>query len=120
MYALRQITQSPYTHLTVLLPLVLREQSGFKLKISCPLKRQATQFNIKRVFSGVESDLHTSDCMYKITGSQAANDKTIMPHFKVLNKLPCNPHGYWVAEHPLFNLNIQITVANDNEWRMVA
>ena len=75
MYALPQITQSPQSHFAVFLPQILREQSGFKFKISHLFKRQATQFDIEDIFSGVESDLHTSDCMYKITQGQAVNDK---------------------------------------------
>jgi hypothetical protein len=60
------------------------------------------------------------------------NFKTIMAHYKTLNKLPCNrkghhcriyqlklvihaqnPHGYWPAEHAIFNLKTQKPAAND-------
>jgi Ca2+-binding RTX toxin-like protein len=61
-----------------------------------------------------------------IIGSEGAdyidggNDNAIISHIKTSNKLPCSLHGYWAAWHSLFNLNTQITAANDNEWRMVA
>ena len=69
-----QPTQSAHTHFTIILPQVLQKQGSFKLKISRPLKTQTAQLDIKCIFSGVESDFHTSDCMHKITKRQAAND----------------------------------------------
>ena len=59
----------------------------------------------------------------------------ITRHIKSLNKLACDPHGYWSAGLPLFILNTQKTVSNDkvnfaavesevalgyNEWRVAA
>ena len=59
----------------------------------------------------------------------------ITRHIKTLNKLPCDPHGYWSAGLPLFNQNTQKTAGNDkvnfaageregalgyNEWRVAA
>ena len=74
MYALTQQTQGAQAHLTIILPQVLRKQRGFKLKISRPLKRQTTQFDIECIFSEVETNFHASYCMYKVIGSQVAND----------------------------------------------
>jgi hypothetical protein len=67
--------------------------------------------------------------MYKIMGSQAANDKTVITHINILNKQACSPHGYWLAGlhwntlvqwHALFDLNTQTTAANDNFYKRSA
>ncbi len=61
-----------------------------------------------------------------ISGSMDADyidgegNKTIKLHIKTLNKQACNPHGYWATSLPLFNLNTQKTVSNDNDWRLAA
>jgi hypothetical protein len=97
MQALMQIAKGTNARFAIFMPCIYAISRCFKIKINHPLKRQPAQFNIKRIFSGVESDLHNSDCMYKITGSQAENDKTIISHINILNKQACDPHGYWLA-----------------------
>lgn len=59
----------------------------------------------------------------------------ITKHIKTLNKLACDPHGYWFSDNSLFNQNTQKTASNDkvnfaageregalgyNEWRLAA
>jgi hypothetical protein len=48
------------------------------------------------------------------------DDKTIKSHDKPIKHLPCSPISMRLPEHLFFNLNTQITVANDNEWRVIA
>ena len=93
-----------------------------------------TQYPLQsKAFTWLLSALYLLSCtpysaLHTLTGSVpvalfptiVSDDKTIKSHYKPSNTLPLNPHGYWASGHSLFNLNTQITAANDNEWRLAA
>ena len=134
-------TQAKHSLQSFRLTLALIQSQPFKLKTLAALKVKlqhtaaliidaCTRVNAYQ-FCGTYGKGY--DCLEDDADNDIINNnkniKTLTKHYKTSNKPPldysipvqaCDPHGYWAAGRALFNLNTQITAANDNEWRVAA